>query len=85
VDLFRKVLWSNFCLCCLEIDTLVDRLASAARFTHKHFSSTVRVGISITNQQRWHYLTETARLQPQQESVEGTRPIGAPGKPLSVN
>jgi hypothetical protein len=34
VDLFRKVLWSNSCLCCLEISSLVHRLAGSGRSIH---------------------------------------------------
>jgi hypothetical protein len=37
VDLFRKVLWSNSRLCCLEISSSVPRSAGAARSTRKHF------------------------------------------------
>ena len=62
--LFRKVLWSNSCLCCLEISSLVHRLAVAVRFTRKHFMDSPavqfgKVGIANTNcsgdttQQRW--------------------------------
>jgi hypothetical protein len=77
VDLFRKVLWSNSCLCCLEISSSVHRSAAAARSTHKHFTDTPAVQFSRvrranTNQQQWHYLAETARPQPQLESASGT-------------
>jgi hypothetical protein len=30
VDLFRKILWSNPCLCCLEISSSVHRLAGSS-------------------------------------------------------
>jgi hypothetical protein len=39
VDLFRKVLWSNSRLCCLEIRSPVHRSATAAPSTHKHFTN----------------------------------------------
>ena len=78
MDLFRKVLWSNSHLCCLEISSSVHRSAVAARSTHKHFTDTPavqfsRIWISNMNQQRWHYLAETARPQPQHKSAGGTR------------
>ena len=77
MDLFRKVLWSNSHLCCLEISSSVHRSAVAARSTHKHFMDTPavqfgRVRIANMNQQWWHYLAETARPQPQLESAGGT-------------
>ena len=77
--MFRKVLWSNSHLCCLEIGSSVHRSAAAARSTHKHFMDTPavqfsRVRIVNTNQPRWHDLAETARPQPNQhESAGGTR------------
>jgi hypothetical protein len=43
VDLFRKVLWRNSCLCCLEICSSVHRLAAAARSTRKYFIDTPAV------------------------------------------
>ena len=51
VDLFRKVLWSNSRLCCLEISSSVN---SIAWYTCKHFLDTPaiqlgRVGITNTN------------------------------------
>jgi hypothetical protein len=78
VDLFRKVLWSNSCLCCLEIGSSVHRSAAAAPSTHKHFTDTPavqfsRVGIASTNQQQWHGLTETARSRPWHKSAGGTQ------------
>ena len=75
MDLFRKVLWGTFCLCCLEIGSLVYRLvaAAASQFTHKHFMDTpaVQFGrVRIANtQQLWHYLAETARPQPWLKSM----------------
>jgi hypothetical protein len=38
MDLFRKVLWSNSHLCCVEICSSVHRSTAAAQFTHKHFT-----------------------------------------------
>jgi hypothetical protein len=80
VNLFRKVLWSNTYLCCLEIGSSVHRLAVAAQSTHKHFTDTSavqfgRVGIANRNRQWWHYLAETAKPQspPQLKSTGGTR------------
>jgi hypothetical protein len=78
VNLFRKVLWSNSHLGCLEIGSSNLRTTAAAWSTHKHFKdiSAVqlgRLGITNTNQQQWHCLAETAKPQPQQESAEGTR------------
>jgi hypothetical protein len=69
VELFRKVLWSNSCLCCLEIGSLVHRLAAAAQSICKHFIeiSAVqfgRVSLANRNQQRCLYLVNTARPQP---------------------
>ena len=77
MDLFRKVLWSNSHLCCLEISSSVHRSAAAARSTHKHFMDTPavqfsRVRIANRNQQQWHYLAETARPQPWLKSAGGT-------------
>jgi hypothetical protein len=77
VDLFRNILGSNSCLWCLEINSSVQ-LPVAARSTCKHFMNILavqlgRVGISNKNPQQWHYLTETARPQPQHESAERTR------------
>ena len=46
MDLFRKVLWRNSCLCCLEICSSVHRLAAAARSTRKHFTDTPAVQFS---------------------------------------
>ena len=51
MDLFRKVLWSNSHLCCLETSSSVHRSASTARSTGKHFTDTPavqfgRVGIA---------------------------------------
>ena len=41
MDLFRRVLWSNSHLCCLEISSSVHRLAAAAaRSSWKHFTDT---------------------------------------------
>jgi hypothetical protein len=75
VDLFRKVLWSKSCLCCLEISNSVHGSAVAARSTCKHFMDTPAVqfssvGIADTNQQRWHYLAETARSQSPHRSLQ---------------
>ena len=83
MDLFRKVLWSNSHLCCLEISSSVHRLAAAARSTCKHFTDTPAVQFSSvrianTNQQQWHYLAETARPQPQLKSAGGTRAKSSP-------
>ena len=83
MDLFRKVLWSNSRLCCLEIGSLVHRSAAAAWSTLKDFMDTPTVqfsGVRIanTNQQRWHDLAETARLQPWHESVSKRNPSGTP-------
>jgi hypothetical protein len=49
LDLFRKVLWSNPHLCCLEIGSSVQRSAAAAQPTCKHSqihqqSSSVELG-----------------------------------------
>jgi hypothetical protein len=38
VDLFRKDLWRNSCLCCLEVSNSVHRLAVVAWSTGKHFT-----------------------------------------------
>ena len=43
LDLFRKVLWSNFHLCCLEIGSLLHRLVVAAQSTHRHLTDTPAV------------------------------------------
>jgi hypothetical protein len=50
--LFRKVVWSNCCLCYLEISRSVPKSAEAAQSTHKHFTDTSAVQFSsvrITN------------------------------------
>jgi hypothetical protein len=78
VDLFRNGFWSNSCLSCLEIGSSVHGSAVAARSTCKHFMFTPavpfsRVGIANTNQQRWHFLAETARPQPPEELTGGAR------------
>ena len=86
VDLYRKVLWSNSCcLCCLEIDSSVHRLAVVAQSTCKHFTDTPavqfsRVRIANTNFPRWHDLVETARPQPHTSQQRGPR--GTPGEVL---
>ena len=77
MDLFRKVLWSNSHLCCLEISSSVHRPMATAQSTQKHFTDTPavqfsRIWISNMNQQRWHYLAETARPQPWLKSAGGT-------------
>ena len=46
VDLFKKVLWSNSQLCCLEIGSSGHRLAAAARSTHNHLTDTPAVQFS---------------------------------------
>ena len=76
MDLFRKVLWSNSCLCCLEIGSLVHRLAVAAwsiceRFRDMTAVQFSRVGIANMNQQRWRDLAQTTWPQPQQEGPGG--------------
>lgn len=75
VDLFRKVLWNNSRLCCLEIGSSVYRLAVPSirkpPGMHQQFPSS-RVGVASTNQQWWH-LGETARPQPLLESAGRTR------------
>jgi hypothetical protein len=77
VDLFRKVLWSNSHLYCLEISSSGHRSTGAARFTFKHFTDTPaiqfsRVWVAKKNPQWWHDLAETARPQPQLQSAWGT-------------
>jgi hypothetical protein len=57
VALFRKVLWSDFHLCYLEISSSVHKLAAAAQSTRKHFMGTPavqssRAGIANMNQQQ---------------------------------
>ena len=52
--------------------------AAAAPSTSKHLTDTPavrfgRVGIANTIQHRWHYLAETARLQPRHKTAGGTR------------
>jgi hypothetical protein len=63
VDLFRKVPWSNSCLCCLEIGSSVHSLAVAVRSTRKHFMDAPAVQFSRVKvaSMKWHYLAETAR------------------------
>ena len=78
VDLFRKVFWSNSCLCCLKIDSSVHMSVVAARSIQNPFTDTAvvqfsRVKIANKNQQLWYYLTETARPQPLHESAGGIR------------
>ena len=46
VDLFRKVLWRDSHLCCLEIRSSVHRLAAAAQSTRKHLTDTPAVQFS---------------------------------------
>jgi hypothetical protein len=46
VNLFRKVLWSNSCLCCLEIGSSFYRLAVAAQSTCKHLRDTPAVQLA---------------------------------------
>jgi len=77
VDLFRKVLWSNSHLCCLETSSSVHQLAAAAQSTLKHFTGTPavhlgRVRIAKVNQQQCHDLAETARPQPLLKFEGGT-------------
>jgi hypothetical protein len=79
--MFREVLWSNSCLCCLEIGNSVHRLAAKAQSTYKHFQdiSAVqfsRVRIANTNQQPEHYLAETAGLLFRTSQQEGLRSTG---------
>lgn len=78
VDLFRKVIWSNSHLYCLETGSSILRSTAAAWSTHKYFKdiSAVQLGrvrITNTNQQQWNYLAETAKPRPQQESAGRTR------------
>ena len=57
VDLFRKVLWSNSSLCCLEIGSSVYRLTAAAPSTCKHL-------MEISGQQQpWYDLAGITRPQ----------------------
>jgi hypothetical protein len=46
VNLFRKVLWSNSRLCCLEIGSSVHRSAVAAPSYCRHFTDTAAVQFS---------------------------------------
>ena len=62
MNLFRKVLWSNSCLCCLEINSSVQRSAVAAQSIHKHFTDTWAVRFSCSVRIA---TAETARPQPQ--------------------
>jgi len=53
------VIWNNSHVYCLEICSLVYRLAVAARSTWEHFRDTPAVdfggvGVANTNQQWWH-------------------------------
>jgi hypothetical protein len=70
------VLQSNSHLCRLETGSSVHRPARAARSTCQHFTDTpavqfCRVGIANRNEQRWHYLAESARPQPWHKSAAG--------------
>jgi hypothetical protein len=62
VDLFRKVLWSNSHLCCLEISSSVRRLAGKSGSIHsQHFTDTPAVHFSRT-------VLATAVTQPSRDS-----------------
>ena len=62
VDLFRKVLWSNSHLCCLEISSSVRRLAGKSGSIHsQHFTDTPAVHFSRT-------VLATAVTQPNRDS-----------------
>jgi hypothetical protein len=79
VDLFRKVVWSNSYLSCLEISSSVCRSGAADLSTQTHFTDIPevqfsRVRIANKNQQWWHKLAGTARPQTNQhKSAGGTR------------
>ena len=77
MDLFRKALWSNSHLCCLEISSSVHRLAVAVQSTWKHLTE-----IS-GHQNRWLNLVGTARPQLSQVNKEGRG--GMPGELLSCD
>jgi hypothetical protein len=55
VDLFRKVLWSDSHLCCLEVGSSVHRSAAAAPNTsqiHQQSSLVVRIATAVTRPTR---------------------------------
>ena len=69
------VLWRNFWLCCLEIDSSVHSSTGAARSIGKHFPGTLAVqfsgvGVADRNQQHWHCLA-ASQLWPLEESTAG--------------
>lgn len=73
VDLVRKVLWSNSCLCCLETGSSVHRSAVAAWSTGKHFTDKpavqfdrVRIATAVIRPSR------DSQTQPQHKSAGGT-------------
>jgi hypothetical protein len=72
------VLWCNFCLCHLEINSSVHRSVLAARATENHFMDTPAVQFSRVrranrNQQLWYYLAEKNRPQHWHGSAWGPR------------
>jgi hypothetical protein len=76
-------------MCCQESGSSVHRSATAARPILKHFTDTPevqfgRVRIATRNQQRWHYLAETVRPQPQQEGCQEKLKIKEDLRPTSV-
>jgi hypothetical protein len=64
MDLFRKVLWSNSRLCCLEIGSSVHRSAAAARSTQRLLTDTPAVQFGSMGIANTNHLAETARPQP---------------------
>jgi hypothetical protein len=69
VDLFRKVLWSNSLLCCLEISSSFHRVAACDPLTntsciHQQSCSADSLRTVDRDQHCWHSLAETARPQP---------------------
>jgi hypothetical protein len=86
VDLFRKVLWSNSCICCLEISSLVPSLAVAAWYTCKYLKDTPSVQfwrVRIANTSAAVALTGRGRPQPHMSQLEGG--TGTPGVLLCLS
>jgi hypothetical protein len=71
VDLFRKVLWGNSHLWCLEICSSFHRLAAAAQSTCTYFTGQISSSGGLTSQ-------EQPGLNLSTSQQEGLGPTGAP-------